>query len=137
MGTYYLQTLNIDFKSLLLGSIAGCLNVNLLVINNIRDYLSDKLSKKNTLIVKYGISFGRLEFILMLILSYLLLYIFATHVNNIMLFYKNMPMLVFIIYIVFKLISDKSFVNHKALPLFSIYILLFTSLLTYNIFYDI
>ena len=137
MGTYYLQTLNISFESLLLGSIVGCLNVNLLIINNIRDYLSDKLSKKNKLIVKYGITFGRLEFILMLILSYLFLYIFAVQVNNMMLFYKAIPMLLFIMYIIFKLMSDKSFVNHKALPLFSIYILLFTSLLTYNIFYDI
>jgi len=137
VGTFYLQTLEYRYEFFLIGVITGCLNINLLVINNIRDFLSDKASKKNTLIVKFGILFGKIEFIVMIIVSYVFLYIFSEYQNSLIIFYRTMLISPLAIYIIFKIIKDQSFINYKALPLFSLYILVFTLLLTYNIFYDI
>ena len=137
LGTFYLQTLEYGYEALLVGCMMGCLNINLLVINNMRDYFSDKSSKKNTLIVRYGILFGKLEFIAMFILSYFFLYIFANSQGDPMIFYRTIPLSIFSLYIILKIISGKSFIDYKALPLFSLYLLCFTLLLTYNIFYGI
>jgi len=132
-GTFYLQNLDLKYDVIILGATMGCLNINLLVINNLRDYLSDQGSGKNTLVVKYGLNFGKLEFFLMIFLSYLFLYFFACLKNNLMIFYRVAPLSIFSIYIIYKVINDTMFVNYKALPLFSLYIFVFTILLTYNI----
>ena len=137
LGTFYLQTLEYRYEALLIGIIVGCLNSNLLIINNIRDYLSDKKSQKKTLIVRFGVIFGKLEFIIMFIVSYIFLYLFAVYQDNLMIFYRTIPLSIFAFYIVFKIVKDKAFINHKALPLFSTYLLLFTFLLTCNILYGI
>ena len=132
-GTFYLQTLDYQYDVIILGAIIGCLNINLLVINNLRDYLSDQESEKNTLVVKYGLKFGKLEFTLMLFLSYLFLYFFAYLKNNLMIFYGLAYLSIFAIYIIYKVINDKMFINYKALPLFSLYVFVFTISMVYNI----
>ena len=132
-GTFYLQTLDYKHDVIILGIIMGCLNINLLVINNLRDYLSDQKTGKNTLIAKYGLKFGKLEFSFMIFLSYLFLYFFAYLKNDLMIFFRVLPLLIFAIYIIYKIINDKIFINYKALPLFSLYIFVFTILITYNI----
>ena len=133
IGTFYLQTSEYSYQALLIGAIIGFLNINLLVINNLRDYSADKASKKNTLIVKYGIIFGKIEFSGMLVASYIFLYIFSLSQNDLMIFYQTMPISLLAFYLVFKIIYDESFINYKALPVFSLYLLLFTFLLLYNI----
>ena len=132
-GTFYLQNLDFKYDVIILGAIMGCLNINLLVINNLRDYLSDKEARKNTLVVKYGLNFGKLEFLFIIFLSYFFLYFFACLKNNLMIFYGIAPLLIFAAYIIYKVINDTIFINYKALPLFSLYIFVFTVLLTYNI----
>ena len=62
-GTTYLLTHEWQLDSLILGLSPGLLSVTLLSINNLRDRHEDKLSQKNTLIVRYGERFGRLEII--------------------------------------------------------------------------
>tara|TARA_Y100000590_G_C15730105_1_gene1016650 strand:+ start:843 stop:1724 length:882 start_codon:yes stop_codon:yes gene_type:complete len=137
LGSYYLQTLEYSHGPLLIGMITGCLNTNLLIINNIRDYLSDKKAHKNTLVVKFGVFFGKVEFIVFFILSYIILFIFAFNYNNFLIFSQTLPVLVLGLYFVFKFIYYNSFIASKALPLFSLYILLFTLLLAFNIYYGI
>ncbi len=52
--TYYVQSGTMDLDILLLGAAIGFSSVNILVVNNYRDYEEDKLSQKRTLFVRYG-----------------------------------------------------------------------------------
>ena len=76
-GTFYLQNPRIDFfmqnivPILLAGSAIGFLNTSILVVNNIRDYSSDRDSKKRTLVVILGQKFGCYEYAVLLALSYI------------------------------------------------------------------
>ena len=54
-GTYYLATKNLDFSILLPASAMGFLSNAVLNINNMRDYENDKVSGKNSLVVKLGL----------------------------------------------------------------------------------
>jgi 1,4-dihydroxy-2-naphthoate octaprenyltransferase len=45
--------------TLLLGMLPGIYSLILMTINNLRDFESDKIASKNTLIVRYGRSFGK------------------------------------------------------------------------------
>ncbi|HEX7149957.1 MAG TPA: 1,4-dihydroxy-2-naphthoate polyprenyltransferase [Thermoanaerobaculia bacterium] len=60
-GTYYVQTLTIDPAVLLTGFAAGALATVLLVINNLRDVATDRVSRKRTLAVRFGPMFARAE----------------------------------------------------------------------------
>ena len=57
--TYYVQALTFTMPSLLLGLSLGFLSINILVVNNYRDYFQDKESNKRTTIVLFGRTFGR------------------------------------------------------------------------------
>jgi len=54
-GTYYLATKSLDFSILLPASAMGFLSNAVLNINNMRDYENDKVSGKNSLVVKLGL----------------------------------------------------------------------------------
>ncbi|GHU76169.1 1,4-dihydroxy-2-naphthoate octaprenyltransferase [Bacteroidia bacterium] len=59
--TYYIQ-MNGQFLSpecLALSAALGFLSINILVVNNYRDYEQDKVSQKRTTIVLFGRTFGR------------------------------------------------------------------------------
>ena len=53
-GTFYLQTISLDFAVLLPASSIGLLSVGVLNVNNIRDIESDKLAGKNSIPVRIG-----------------------------------------------------------------------------------
>ena len=61
-GTYYLQTDQINFTVILAGLAPGLISTALLTINNIRDYQTDKIAGKKTLVVRLGIPFGIVEY---------------------------------------------------------------------------
>lgn len=61
--TYYVQTLSFSLLSFLLSVAVGLLSVNILVVNNYRDYEQDKLAHKRTTIVLFGRTFGRILYI--------------------------------------------------------------------------
>ncbi len=61
-GTYYLQTDQIPSTVILAGLAPGLISTALLTINNIRDYPTDKVAGKKTLVVRLGISFGIVEY---------------------------------------------------------------------------
>jgi 1,4-dihydroxy-2-naphthoate octaprenyltransferase len=54
VGTYYVQVGHITYESIVLGSASGLLAVSLLVVNNVRDIDTDKVSGKKTLAVRLG-----------------------------------------------------------------------------------
>jgi 1,4-dihydroxy-2-naphthoate octaprenyltransferase len=61
IGTYYVQALKVDRPAIVAGYIAGALATVLLVINNLRDVESDRVSNKKTMAVRLGEDFARLE----------------------------------------------------------------------------
>jgi 1,4-dihydroxy-2-naphthoate polyprenyltransferase len=62
MFTYYVQAGHHSWAAFHLGTVVGCLSVNLLLINNYRDYENDKESNKNTTVVKFGLVYGRWQY---------------------------------------------------------------------------
>lgn len=61
-GAYFVQTHMIDPKMLLLSLCPGLLSSAILVANNLRDMDTDRKAKKNTLIVRFGRTFGAWEY---------------------------------------------------------------------------
>lgn len=62
--TYYVQTNTFSLLSFLLAIAIGLLSVNILVVNNYRDYEQDKKANKRTTIVLFGRRFGLLLYLL-------------------------------------------------------------------------
>lgn len=62
MYTYFVQGGNHSWEAFHMGTAIGCLSVNLLLINNYRDYDNDKTSDKNTTVVKFGLRYGRWQY---------------------------------------------------------------------------
>ena len=71
-GTYYLQTESVTELSLWLGAIMGMLSTAILVVNNLRDVDADIISGKKTLAVRFGKTFSKIQFILLVVLPFLL-----------------------------------------------------------------
>ncbi|MDD3374700.1 MAG: 1,4-dihydroxy-2-naphthoate octaprenyltransferase [Candidatus Omnitrophica bacterium] len=61
-GTYYVQTLEINAAVVLAGFAPGLFAVSILAINNIRDFKTDQEVAKNTLVVRFGELFGKIEY---------------------------------------------------------------------------
>jgi 1,4-dihydroxy-2-naphthoate octaprenyltransferase len=62
-GTYYVNTLSWSLDAAILGLIPGLLAVGILVVNNLRDYESDRVARKRTLVVTLGERFGKFEYL--------------------------------------------------------------------------
>ena len=71
MFTYFVQAGEHSRLAFHLGTAIGCLSVNLLLINNYRDYDNDKASSKNTTVVKFGLTYGRWQYRSALLLALL------------------------------------------------------------------
>lgn len=73
-GTYYLQTLNMNIMTLLMGSTIGSMAAAILLVNNYRDLEGDEKVNKLTLVHFTGRPAARRIYILMLIYPYLFLF---------------------------------------------------------------
>jgi 1,4-dihydroxy-2-naphthoate octaprenyltransferase len=62
-GTYYVQTLTIDWLVILAGLSPGLFSMAILTVNNLRDVKSDMESGKMTLAVRFGENFARWEYL--------------------------------------------------------------------------
>ena len=71
-GTYYLQTGSVTEFSLWLGAVMGMLATAILVVNNLRDRDADIISEKKTLAVRFGETFSKIQFILLVMLPFVL-----------------------------------------------------------------
>ena len=57
-GTYYVQALDLDAAVVVAGLAPGLLSVAILLVNNVRDVDEDRAAGKQTLVVRFGRSFG-------------------------------------------------------------------------------
>lgn len=73
-GTVYLQLHYCPLKSLLLGCICGFISMAVLTVNNLRDRDADAEAGKKSLIVRFGKSFGEIEYLCLYLLTIPCLY---------------------------------------------------------------
>ena len=62
VGTYYIQTNTVSLESFISGLGVGLLSTAILVVNNVRDYEEDASNNKKTLVVRFGITFGKIQY---------------------------------------------------------------------------
>lgn len=62
-GTYFVQTHTLTAMALWAGVPVGLLGVALLAVNNTRDYFTDASAGKRTLVVRFGVGFGKGEYV--------------------------------------------------------------------------
>lgn len=70
---YYLQTQTLSYMPLLLGLCPGAFSTAIICLNNLRDIDEDQKAGKNTLIVRFGRRFGKIEYASMMLLPFCLL----------------------------------------------------------------
>ncbi|MGE5498937.1 MAG: 1,4-dihydroxy-2-naphthoate polyprenyltransferase [Syntrophothermus sp.] len=70
IGTYYVQAFTVTTFSLLAAVPMGALITNILVVNNYRDSDDDRAAGKRTTAVIFGKSFAKVQYIVLLLLSY-------------------------------------------------------------------
>jgi len=80
-GTYYVQTLEINNIVLLAGLAPGLISAAILSINNLRDVYTDSNAGKRTLIVRFGVPFGKAEYLFSIIIA-CILPMFLTYITN-------------------------------------------------------
>jgi len=68
-GTYYVQTHEFSWLPVVAGFGPGFLSVAILTVNNLRDVEGDRAAGKRTLIVRYGMTFGRIEYVTCVVLA--------------------------------------------------------------------
>ncbi len=73
VGTYYVQALKTSPAAWWMSIPIGLLIVNILVVNNLRDIDVDKAANKITMAVRMGIPATRIEYLILLGISYLIL----------------------------------------------------------------
>ena len=69
-GTVYAQALQVPPQAWLAGTAMGALGTAILVVNNLRDRITDAKVGKNTLAVKAGPRFTRVEYVALLVLAF-------------------------------------------------------------------
>ncbi|MBK7104365.1 MAG: 1,4-dihydroxy-2-naphthoate polyprenyltransferase [Ignavibacteriae bacterium] len=75
VGTYYVQVVEVSTLAIWASIPVGALITNILVVNNYRDIDEDKEVGKNTLAVKMGRRFTQYQYLVFMILSYLILFV--------------------------------------------------------------
>jgi len=70
VGTYYLQTLQINMETCILGIGLGLISTAILVVNNLRDIEEDRKARKKTLAVRFGKAFSRFEYTACILLAF-------------------------------------------------------------------
>ena len=70
-GTYFLQVGEVNNLSIWMGSTMGMLATAILVVNNLRDIDTDKLSGKNTLAVRMGKTFTKIQYSILVLIPFL------------------------------------------------------------------
>ena len=71
-GTYYVQTHTVTLDALVASVAVGALATAILVVNNLRDRHTDKQAGKRTLAVRFGSLFTRIEFVVLVVLAFVL-----------------------------------------------------------------
>ena len=116
LGTIYLQSQTIirftdisnDILIIIFSSCAiGFLNTAILVVNNLRDYESDKLSDKKTLVVIFGERFGCIQYSSLIIMGVAFFITVGFLLNNYWLLSMMLLSLFISIYLISKIFNYK------------------------------
>ena len=93
LGVYSLYAPEFLLENILLAVFVGLLSVAVLNLNNMRDYINDKASGKNTLVVKMGPNMAKIyhSFLILFGLGALIMYFLNTSNND--LFFSLFPAL--------------------------------------------
>ena len=134
-GTYYLQCGTVNALSLCMGAVLGMLSTAILVVNNLRDADTDKLSGKNTLAVRFGKKFSKIQYSILILSPFLLpLYIWWNFENelSVLITIFTLPLSFYLISQVFSLTgSDLNIVLSRTASFLFIFTLLFSAGLIY------
>ena len=134
-GTYYLQTGTVNELSLYMGTIMGMLSTAILVVNNLRDADTDKLSGKRTIAVRFGKKFSKIQYSILILSPFLLpLYIWWNFENelSVLITIFTLPISFYLISQVFSLTgSDLNIVLSRTASFLFIFTLLFSAGLIY------
>lgn len=104
VGTYYVQAVEVTPLAFWASIPVGALITNILVVNNYRDIEEDRTVGKNTLSVKMGKKFTRYQYLVFVVLSYLVLFVvYFTFKQSIYIFlpFLTIPMAVKLIKMIF------------------------------------
>ncbi len=105
-GTYFVQTGDISLFAFWASIPVGALVTNILVVNNYRDIDEDRIANKNTLAVKLGKTFTRLQYVSFMIISYLVPFVvYVTFKNSPFVFLPllSFPLSVKLVKMIYKL----------------------------------
>ena len=93
LGVYSLYAPEFLLENILLAVFVGLLSVAVINLNNMRDYINDKASGKNTLVVKMGPNMAKIyhSFLILFGLGALIMYFLTTSNND--LFFSLFPAL--------------------------------------------
>ncbi len=72
VGTYFLQTSTLHPAVWIASLIPGCLSCAILIANNLRDERSDRIAHKNTLVARFGRTFGAIEYTVAILIASLI-----------------------------------------------------------------
>lgn len=81
-GTYYAQSLELDWSTVVAGLGPGLIATGLLVVNNLRDIDEDRVADKRTLAVRFGATFSRFQYTACIVISALVPIVFAAFRNE-------------------------------------------------------
>jgi len=76
-GTYYAQTLHLTILTVLMSIPVGMLVTSILVVNNLRDIITDRKAGKYTLAVMIGKRWTKIEYLTLLVSAYIIPVIFC------------------------------------------------------------
>jgi len=68
-GTYYVQSLTINWLVIAMGLIPGLISVAILTVNNLRDIETDKNAGKRTVAVRFGRRYTRFQYLFFVMLA--------------------------------------------------------------------
>ena len=128
-GTYYLQTGSVTEFSLWLGAVMGMLATAILVVNNLRDRDADIISEKKTLAVRFGETFSKIQFILLVMLPFLLPFHLLRQGNK-MSFLVTLFTLPIAVHLIIQLFNNTGADVNKVLASTARFLFIFTLLLS-------
>jgi 1,4-dihydroxy-2-naphthoate octaprenyltransferase len=91
LATYYLQTQSFHLSCNIVAVALGSLSTAILAVNNIRDFEEDKKSGKKTLTVRMGITFGKMEYMILLIIPAIITLILSIQTPTVLLSLVYLP----------------------------------------------
>jgi len=105
-GTNFVNTFEFNLLSILVSIPAGALITNILLVNNFRDFNEDKAANKKTTTVIFGRKFTQLQYIFLIIISYLIPIFLWMNFNYsfiILLPFLSIPLAIYLIYMLLHL----------------------------------